>query len=80
MLPSSKTFLLLDEVAPQHLGLPFSDKKDCYVKIQDLICYWDKVRIIVGNMSPFYLYIAHVLHPYSPQVRIESVAMQIVKP
>ncbi|KAK1903162.1 Multidrug resistance-associated protein 4, partial [Dissostichus eleginoides] len=38
-----QTFLLLDEVAPQHLGLPFSDKKDCYVKIQDLICYWDKM-------------------------------------
>ncbi|CAN9497709.1 unnamed protein product [Ophioblennius macclurei] len=37
-----KKFLLLDEVAPQHLGLPVADKKDCIVKIQDLMCYWDK--------------------------------------
>ncbi|XP_040004306.1 multidrug resistance-associated protein 4-like isoform X2 [Xiphias gladius] len=38
-----KNFLLLDEVAPQHLGLPGAEKKDCMVKIQDLICYWDKM-------------------------------------
>ncbi|XP_071783118.2 ATP-binding cassette sub-family C member 4-like isoform X1 [Centroberyx gerrardi] len=38
-----KNFLLLDEVAPQHLGLPVAEKKECMVKIQDLICYWDKV-------------------------------------
>uniref|UniRef100_A0AAQ5XSE2 Multidrug resistance-associated protein 4 n=1 Tax=Amphiprion ocellaris TaxID=80972 RepID=A0AAQ5XSE2_AMPOC len=37
-----KKFLLLDEVAPHHLGLPVAEKKDCMVKIQDLICYWDK--------------------------------------
>ncbi|XP_063352993.1 ATP-binding cassette sub-family C member 4-like isoform X3 [Pelmatolapia mariae] len=36
-----KQFLLLDEVAPQHLGLPVAEK-DCMVKIQDLICYWNK--------------------------------------
>ncbi|KAK5861056.1 hypothetical protein PBY51_022480 [Eleginops maclovinus] len=38
-----QNFLLLDEVAPQHLGLPISDKKDCLVKILDLICHWDKM-------------------------------------
>ncbi|XP_054470688.1 ATP-binding cassette sub-family C member 4-like [Anoplopoma fimbria] len=38
-----QNFLLLDEVAPQHLGLPVTEKKDCMVKIQDLICYWDKI-------------------------------------
>ncbi|TKS67158.1 Multidrug resistance-associated protein 4 [Collichthys lucidus] len=38
-----KSFLLLDEVAPQHQGLPVAEKKDCVVKIQDLICYWDKM-------------------------------------
>ncbi|CAK6954010.1 ATP-binding cassette sub-family C member 4-like [Scomber scombrus] len=38
-----KNFLLLEEVAPQHLGLPVADKRDCMVKIQDLICYWDKM-------------------------------------
>uniref|UniRef100_A0A8P4K2G0 Multidrug resistance-associated protein 4 n=1 Tax=Dicentrarchus labrax TaxID=13489 RepID=A0A8P4K2G0_DICLA len=38
-----KTFLLLDEVAPLHQGLPVAEKKDCMVKIQDLICYWDKM-------------------------------------
>ncbi|XP_047457991.1 ATP-binding cassette sub-family C member 4-like [Mugil cephalus] len=37
-----KKFLLLDEVAPHHLGLPVTEKKDCIVKVQDLICYWDK--------------------------------------
>uniref|UniRef100_A0AAZ1XW59 Multidrug resistance-associated protein 4 n=1 Tax=Oreochromis aureus TaxID=47969 RepID=A0AAZ1XW59_OREAU len=37
-----KQFLLLDEVAPQHLGLPVAEKKDCMVKIQDLICSWNK--------------------------------------
>uniref|UniRef100_A0A665TG51 Multidrug resistance-associated protein 4 n=1 Tax=Echeneis naucrates TaxID=173247 RepID=A0A665TG51_ECHNA len=38
-----KSFLLLEEVAPQHLGLPVTGKRDCMVKIQDLICYWDKM-------------------------------------
>ncbi|XP_028291453.1 ATP-binding cassette sub-family C member 4 isoform X2 [Gouania willdenowi] len=37
-----ENFLLLNEVAPQHLGLPVAEKKDCLVKIQDLVCYWDK--------------------------------------
>ncbi|CAG5865642.1 unnamed protein product [Menidia menidia] len=37
-----KTFLLLEEVAPHHLGLPVAEKKDCMVKLQDLICYWDR--------------------------------------
>uniref|UniRef100_A0A7N8WQN1 Multidrug resistance-associated protein 4 n=1 Tax=Mastacembelus armatus TaxID=205130 RepID=A0A7N8WQN1_9TELE len=40
-----KNFLLLDEVAPQHLGLPVAEKKDCMVKIQDLKCYWDKMLV-----------------------------------
>ncbi|MEQ2222655.1 hypothetical protein ILYODFUR_028518, partial [Ilyodon furcidens] len=35
-------FLLLNEVAPQHLGIPLADKRDFIVKIQDLKCYWDK--------------------------------------
>lgn len=42
---SSQDFLLLDEVAPHHLGLPVAEK-ECMVEIQDLLCYWDKVRII----------------------------------
>lgn len=67
---SSKNFLLLDEVAPQHQGLPVPEKKDCMVKIQDLTCYWDKVRIIVSNPQT----------PRGLSVRIESVAIQIVKP
>ncbi|XP_028248988.1 multidrug resistance-associated protein 4-like [Parambassis ranga] len=36
-----QTFLLLDEVTPQYLGRPVAEK-DCMVKVQDLICYWDK--------------------------------------
>uniref|UniRef100_A0A3B5LMU4 ATP-binding cassette, sub-family C (CFTR/MRP), member 4 n=1 Tax=Xiphophorus couchianus TaxID=32473 RepID=A0A3B5LMU4_9TELE len=35
-------FLLLNEVAPQHLGMPLAERRDCMVKIQDLKCYWDK--------------------------------------
>uniref|UniRef100_A0A3Q2GHS4 Multidrug resistance-associated protein 4 n=1 Tax=Cyprinodon variegatus TaxID=28743 RepID=A0A3Q2GHS4_CYPVA len=35
-------FLLLDEVAPQHLGLSVADKREYMVKVQDLKCYWDK--------------------------------------
>ncbi|XP_041806324.1 ATP-binding cassette sub-family C member 4-like [Chelmon rostratus] len=38
-----KNFLLLDEVAPLHQGLPVADKTECMVKIQDLICCWDKM-------------------------------------
>ncbi|XP_074550610.1 ATP-binding cassette sub-family C member 4-like [Halichoeres trimaculatus] len=37
-----QSFLLLDEVAPHHLGLPVAEK-GCTVEIQDLICYWDKM-------------------------------------
>ncbi|XP_031714239.1 multidrug resistance-associated protein 4-like [Anarrhichthys ocellatus] len=39
-----QNLLLLDEVAPQHLGLPKAEKKDCIVRIQDLICYWDVMQ------------------------------------
>ncbi|XP_019738050.1 multidrug resistance-associated protein 4-like isoform X7 [Hippocampus comes] len=39
-----QNFLLLDEVAPQHLGLPVEEKKDCLLKIQELVCYWDKTQ------------------------------------
>lgn len=35
----------MDEVDPQHLGLPVAEKKDCMVKIQNLTCYWDMVRL-----------------------------------
>ncbi|XP_041663750.1 ATP-binding cassette sub-family C member 4-like [Cheilinus undulatus] len=37
-----KHFLLLDEVAPRHLGFPAAENESM-VKIQDLICYWDKL-------------------------------------
>ncbi|RVE57953.1 hypothetical protein OJAV_G00204270 [Oryzias javanicus] len=36
-----QNFLLLHEVAPQHLGLSVAEK-GCVVTAQDLICYWDK--------------------------------------
>ncbi|XP_075896037.1 ATP-binding cassette sub-family C member 4-like isoform X2 [Nelusetta ayraudi] len=38
-----QNFLQLDEVAPQHRGLRPVNEKDCVVKIQDLVCYWDKM-------------------------------------
>ncbi|KAL2081656.1 hypothetical protein ACEWY4_023509 [Coilia grayii] len=37
-----KTFLLLDEIGYQTVCLPVTDKAECMVEIQDLICYWDK--------------------------------------
>ncbi|KAM6934339.1 ATP-binding cassette sub-family C member 4-like [Xenentodon cancila] len=37
-----KKYLLLDEVAPRHLGRPVAEKTDCVVKVQDVTCYWDK--------------------------------------
>ncbi|XP_057709528.1 ATP-binding cassette sub-family C member 4-like isoform X3 [Corythoichthys intestinalis] len=47
-----KNFLLLDEVAPQHLGLPVADKKDCMLKIEDLVCYWDKMQEVPTLQIP----------------------------
>ncbi|CAG13921.1 unnamed protein product, partial [Tetraodon nigroviridis] len=46
-----KTFLLLDEVDPQHQELPVAEKKDCMVKIQDLTCYWDMATPTLQNVS-----------------------------
>ncbi|KAM6985056.1 ATP-binding cassette sub-family C member 4-like [Aplochiton taeniatus] len=37
-----KNFLLLEEVAPKHLGLPVAERSECMVEVQDLFCYWDK--------------------------------------
>ncbi|XP_034145727.1 multidrug resistance-associated protein 4 [Esox lucius] len=37
-----KTFLLLDEVVKGNHGFLQEEKKEPSVKIQDLICYWDK--------------------------------------
>ncbi|KAM3608366.1 uncharacterized protein V6R79_023940 [Siganus canaliculatus] len=36
-------FLLLDEVTPQQKGLSATEKNDCMVKVQDLVCYWDRM-------------------------------------
>lgn len=41
-----QSFLLLDEVDPQHQGLPVAEKKDCLVTIQDLTCYWDMASFL----------------------------------
>ena len=38
-----KAFLLLDEVSTQLPGVTVSEKAECMVIVQDLICYWDKV-------------------------------------
>lgn len=42
---ASQDFLQLDEVAPQQRGLRPVNEKDCVVKVQELVCYWDKVRL-----------------------------------
>lgn len=37
-----KKFLLLDEIGSSNVCLPVTDKSECMVEIEDLICYWDK--------------------------------------
>nr|XP_040058388.1 multidrug resistance-associated protein 4-like isoform X1 [Gasterosteus aculeatus aculeatus] len=35
-----QNFLLLEEVAPRPLATARAERKDCIVKIEDLLCYW----------------------------------------
>ncbi|KAF1371659.1 hypothetical protein PFLUV_G00270750 [Perca fluviatilis] len=35
-------FLMLDEITKGPAALPEDEKKDAFVEIQDLVCYWDK--------------------------------------
>uniref|UniRef100_A0A8D0AY21 Multidrug resistance-associated protein 4 n=1 Tax=Sander lucioperca TaxID=283035 RepID=A0A8D0AY21_SANLU len=35
-------FLMLDEITKGPAALPQDEKKDAFVEIQDLVCYWDK--------------------------------------
>ncbi|XP_042368760.1 ATP-binding cassette sub-family C member 4-like [Plectropomus leopardus] len=37
-------FLMLEEITKSTSALPQDEKKDAFVEIQDLVCYWDKVR------------------------------------
>ncbi|CAJ1086991.1 LOW QUALITY PROTEIN: multidrug resistance-associated protein 4-like [Xyrichtys novacula] len=37
-----KTFLLLEEVKRRNLELPLEEKKEAFVEIEKLTCYWDK--------------------------------------
>lgn len=41
-----KDFLLLNEIEKNSPALPQDEKKEASVEIQDLICYWDKVRCL----------------------------------
>uniref|UniRef100_A0A667ZHL7 Cystic fibrosis transmembrane conductance regulator n=1 Tax=Myripristis murdjan TaxID=586833 RepID=A0A667ZHL7_9TELE len=41
-----KEFLLLDEITKNSALLPREEKGEASVEIQDLICYWDKVRYL----------------------------------
>lgn len=38
---------MLDEITKGPAALPQDEKKDAFVEIQDLVCYWDKVRYLV---------------------------------
>ena len=38
---------MLDEITKSPAALPQDEKKDAVVEIQDLVCYWDKVRYLV---------------------------------
>ncbi|PIO39546.1 hypothetical protein AB205_0075530, partial [Aquarana catesbeiana] len=40
-----KNFLLLDEVSKPAVYQPEENEEDLLVQIQDLTCYWDKVRV-----------------------------------
>uniref|UniRef100_A0A674EJH8 Multidrug resistance-associated protein 4 n=1 Tax=Salmo trutta TaxID=8032 RepID=A0A674EJH8_SALTR len=42
-----KNFLLLDEIERPNMRFTLEEKKDASVEIKDLICYWDKVSILV---------------------------------
>ena len=47
-----QSFLLLEEVVPQPTDLPETESKDCMVQVQDLKCYWDKVRTFYPLRQP----------------------------
>uniref|UniRef100_A0A8C1PDT6 Multidrug resistance-associated protein 4 n=1 Tax=Cyprinus carpio TaxID=7962 RepID=A0A8C1PDT6_CYPCA len=40
-------FLLLDELVKSHVPLTQEDRKEASVEIEDLICYWDKVMLLI---------------------------------
>lgn len=42
-----QNFLLLDEIERPNMRFTLEEKKDASVEIKDLICYWDKVNILV---------------------------------
>uniref|UniRef100_A0A8C7QWV3 Multidrug resistance-associated protein 4 n=1 Tax=Oncorhynchus mykiss TaxID=8022 RepID=A0A8C7QWV3_ONCMY len=46
-----KNFLLLDEIERPNIRFTLEEKKDASVEIKDLICYWDKVNILIKSIS-----------------------------
>ena len=38
---------MLDEITKSSTTLPQEEKKEAFVEIEDLFCYWDKVRHFV---------------------------------
>uniref|UniRef100_A0A674ESV1 Multidrug resistance-associated protein 4-like n=1 Tax=Salmo trutta TaxID=8032 RepID=A0A674ESV1_SALTR len=46
-----KNFLLLDEIERPNMRFTLEEKKDASVEIKDLICYWDKVNILAGQLT-----------------------------
>lgn len=42
-----KEFLLLEEITKSPAAVLQDEKKDASVELQDLVCYWDKVRYLV---------------------------------
>ena len=42
-----QNFLLLDEIERPNMRFTLEEKKDASVEIKDLICYWDKVNILI---------------------------------
>lgn len=42
-----KEFLMLEEITKTGAALPQEEKEAISVEIQDLVCYWDKVRNLI---------------------------------
>lgn len=57
---------MLDEITKSSTALPQDEKKDALVEIQDLTCYWDKVRYLVSATY----YTIHKIKPLLVQCKM----------
>lgn len=55
-----KEFLLLEEITKNSPSLP-QEEKNPSVEIQNLTCYWDKVRFTQSNQYNYVTFYLHVV-------------------